>query len=404
MVPLSALAGYYVELDVLCIILLLQMILKTRSSSFIETQKHYFEQVLLCHIIFSTTDLIWVFNNGFLSLLEVFPEHGIAFSYAANSLNILFSGITGFSWLLFSEVMQGDYIVRDRRKLAAALLPLLLLALLTATTGRTHILFYLSEQGEFFRNFGYAVQVGVAMGYVVVATLLSARRMLRAETIQDKKRSHAIMSFITVPFCAAVLQVVFPRMQVIFLGTVIALISVYISLQETQILTDPLTGLNNRTQLDQKVNNAIRKRSDEYEMYLMLIDVDNFKSINDRYGHIVGDHVLQEIAHALRHNCNATDYVCRYGGDEFVVLHYAPPKEGCTQFVQRVNQTLSLCDAPCPVSVSSGACRYTEDIRNVNEWLKAADRDMYRIKTTRTPRRPKNSQDTQEGVNDHEEK
>ena len=383
MTPSSLISGYYAELDFFCIFLLIQLQVKTRRSSFLTTQKRCFECVLLCHIVFTASDLIWVFNNGFLSLLQIFPKYGIIFSYAVNGLNVIFSGITGFAWLVFSETMQGNYMIRDRKKFICALCPALLLAALTITTGRTHILFYISGQGEFFRCNGYAVQVLVSMGYIVTASVLSARRMLRANNMQERSRSRAVMGFITAPLCAMVLQVVFPRIQVLFLGTVFALISVYISLQETQILTDPLTGLNNRMQLDQKANDALKTANSEYDVYLMVIDADNFKSVNDGYGHLIGDYVLRLVADALRRSCGAKDYVCRCGGDEFAVLHYAPKNEDCTQFVQKVDELLEACDAPCPVSVSIGVCRRTPDIETVSEWISAADEDMYRVKAAR---------------------
>lgn len=376
-------AGYYAELDILCIVLLGLLIVKTAGSSFISNQKKCFEIVLLCHIVFTASDLIWIFNNGFLSLLEIFPDCGVTLSYLLNSLNVIASSVTGFSWLVFSETMQKHDITQDRKKMAVYLLPIIILALLTVTTGSTRIMFAVSGQGKFSRGPGYALQVLVSMGYVILASVLSARRAIRGKTLQERRTSRAIVGFVKAPICAIVLQLLFPRIQILFLGTILSLVSVYISLQQMQVLTDPLTGLNNRMLLDQKFSSAVQFWSDDSDVYLMLIDADGFKKINDEHGHIVGDKVLTLIADALRKNCGSADYVCRYGGDEFVILHRAPRGADCAQIEQRINGTLAACSAPCPVSVSIGVCRYTPDIRTLDAFVNAADEAMYRVKADR---------------------
>lgn len=381
---LSMVANYYAEIDILCIVLLILLAAKTRASSFIGSQKQSFEAVLLCHIVFTASDLVWVFNNGFLSLTEIFPRGGVAVSCVLNGMNVLLAGATGFAWLIFSEIMQGNYLARNRKKFALALCPLLFLAALTVTTGRTHLMFYVSPQGEFFRGEGYAIQWLLSYSYLVMASLLSVRHMKQAKTMQGKQLSRTVALFICLPLCTGVVQILLPNMQVLFLGTVLALLSIYISLQEMQVLTDPLTGLNNRMQLDQKIADAVQRWSGEQELYLLSIDVDDFKSVNDQYGHLEGDRALMLIADALRENCGGTDYICRYGGDEFAVLRHTADGAGCEQFMQAVNDTLAGCGTPYALAVSVGISRYSPDM-SAGELIHAADQAMYRAKQSKRP-------------------
>ena len=376
-------ANFYAEIDILCIIILCLLFSKTLKSNFIQSHKQTFGLVLLCHIVFSASDLVWIFNNDFIPLLETFPKHGIVISYVLNSVNVIFSGLTGFSWLVFSENIQNRLCMFTRKVFLIAFLPIIALALLTVTTWHTHIMFYVTEQGEFIRGRGYAGQVFISMGYVAVASFLASKRVVTAKSLREKTTSRAIVSFAVAPFCAIVLQMLLPNMQLLFLGTILSLLNVYITLQQSQVLTDPLTSLNNRMLLDQKLNTAIQTWNGKYDLYLLLIDADNFKKVNDVYGHRVGDKVLIQIADALRKNCDGADYICRYGGDEFVVLHRAPLGQDCSDFIDKVNETLASCDAPCRVSVSVGSCRYTPDIKTLDEFVNTADEDLYRIKYVR---------------------
>ncbi len=391
----NLIAGYYAELDILCIILLSLLIIKTRKSNFISNQKRNFQVVLLCHIIFSLSDLIWVFNNRLVSLLEIFPVYGVVISYVINCLNVIFSVATGLAWMVFSETVQGKFITMERKMFAIVMLPFLIVTGLTVTTWQTKFMFYISEQGEFFRGPGYVVQVAVAMAYIIVPSVLAARRAKRAKTMQESKSLNAIACFIIAPICFSLLQLLLPKMQVMCLGTIVALISTYISLQEMQVITDPLTGLNNRVLLDQRFGAAVQAKNKDEHLYLMFIDADNFKKINDNYGHVAGDCALKAIADALRKSCNPSDYVCRYGGDEFIVLHRTQRGENCVQFVQKVNALLAACDTPFPVTVSIGFCQYTQDMECLDAILNAADEDLYRVKSGKKSGAVKGSKHTE---------
>ncbi|OHX13927.1 hypothetical protein BI347_10715 [Chromobacterium sphagni] len=88
-----------------------------------------------------------------------------------------------------------------------------------------------------------------------------------------------------------------------------------------QTLRDPLTGLFNRRYLDETfARESRRAERDNRPIAVAMIDLDNFKRINDSHGHQVGDQVLQALARLLQRECRAADIVCRLGGEEFLVL------------------------------------------------------------------------------------
>jgi diguanylate cyclase len=84
---------------------------------------------------------------------------------------------------------------------------------------------------------------------------------------------------------------------------------------------DGLTGLHNRSSFDEKLKDALKLLNGKGDLFIIvLFDVDNFKSINDTFGHVAGDKVLKEVARTLRESFRKSDFIARYGGDEFVVI------------------------------------------------------------------------------------
>lgn len=148
--------------------------------------------------------------------------------------------------------------------------------------------------------------------------------------------------------------------------------------------TDSLTGLWNRRWARIIIEQAIAKLEESYEVFsVALIDVNDFKKINDVRGHIVGDQVLTKIAHSLQEFTSDNAIFFRLGGDEFLIV--APKLNShqmtamCDNIVSTVNQIMK--DSGYPVSLSIGMATYTETPKSVSEILHQVDLEMYRHKT-----------------------
>ena len=154
---------------------------------------------------------------------------------------------------------------------------------------------------------------------------------------------------------------------------------------------DPLTGLNNRRALAdlyereaQRVQRAVRQHGAEamHPLAVVFCDVNKFKTINDTFGHHVGDEVLRAIAAVLTEASRATDLVARYGGDEFVILLPDSGAAGAEQVIRRVKDRLEA-DPPGPVpfTVSLGyAIVDPLQPQGLESLLTKADMAMYRDK------------------------
>lgn len=146
---------------------------------------------------------------------------------------------------------------------------------------------------------------------------------------------------------------------------------------------DPLTDLFNRHQITQEAEEHIkRKKRSINECSLVFIDIDDFKHLNDHYGHNVGDAVLEQFAQLLKRCARETDIIGRWGGDEFVVLCPGALKSEAERFALRLQKELNQTSFPqgAHVSCSIGLSEVlTEDC--IDLWLERADNAMYQAKS-----------------------
>ena len=151
-------------------------------------------------------------------------------------------------------------------------------------------------------------------------------------------------------------------------------------------LTDALTGLYNyRFFYKQLEIEMARTRRTGHSCSLMMIDLDNFKLLNDTWGHVEGNNFLVEVAGTLSQNVRPTDILCRYGGDEFAVIM---PATGLFD-AMRIGQRLRECASGIPwkldraVSASIGLAEYRPDFKQeASEFIDMADRALYKAKKT----------------------
>lgn len=143
---------------------------------------------------------------------------------------------------------------------------------------------------------------------------------------------------------------------------------------------DGLTSLFNYRHFHELLKDEI-KRCKRYsrEFSILMIDIDDFKSFNDAYGHLEGDMILKKVSKFFSQNVRDIDSVCRYGGEEFTVILPETTRGGALTLAQRLH---SLVHATCKVkpTISIGVSNYPDDAKDKNELIKKADLALYEAK------------------------
>jgi diguanylate cyclase (GGDEF)-like protein len=149
-------------------------------------------------------------------------------------------------------------------------------------------------------------------------------------------------------------------------------------------LIDPLTGVHNRRSmirfLDREVDRCNRLKSD---LSVLMVDIDKFKDINDNYGHAAGDGVLRHLAKILQKNLRKIDVICRYGGDEFVVLMPDTSGPAAEEVRSRITAAVHNLEVPAPMSYEVSVGLYSGRPASASEIFASADFDMYREKSSK---------------------
>jgi diguanylate cyclase (GGDEF)-like protein len=175
----------------------------------------------------------------------------------------------------------------------------------------------------------------------------------------------------------------------------VAAISVYLAAHvyrlERQAVTDPLTGLYNRVQLEQAIGGLLLTRSvDASRAALLLVNLDGFKEVNDSFGHAIGDELLRSFATALVRRMRRGDTLARLGGDEFVVLaHHVYDRKDALIVADSIHSIVgnlhTVGGYPVTVSCSIGVCLLTEGTGsrylNARTLIRAVDSAIYRAKS-----------------------
>jgi diguanylate cyclase (GGDEF)-like protein len=149
--------------------------------------------------------------------------------------------------------------------------------------------------------------------------------------------------------------------------------------------TDPLTGIMNRRKFEIIASERLKSMQAEGPyLSFAMIDIDHFKQINDRFGHMVGDKVIGNVASAVAASLRKNDLIARWGGEEYVLMLTTQRHEQAAVVVERVRKGIEamVFDHAEKVTISAGISHCTTRDRNLDTYLAAADEALYRAKRT----------------------
>lgn len=163
-----------------------------------------------------------------------------------------------------------------------------------------------------------------------------------------------------------------------------------IRLRETlkiRSIRDPLTGLFNRAYLHEVLDREMhRAQRNNYPITIVMMDIDHFKRFNDKHGHDAGDLVLREVARLLETQIRTSDIVCRYGGEEFLIVLFETDMPGAINRIEKIRELITHLELNFRnillenISASFGLALYPKDGKDIEELVTAADSALYASK------------------------
>jgi len=262
---------------------------------------------VLCLLILES--LTWVLDGG--STKELILANQIV-----TILLFLLTPIPAFLWVLYVQTQ----LFHDEKALRQPLLfygiPIGICELLTLTTPLTHWMYYFDSSHIYHRGAWYPLLAALA----VLPLITSVVSVWINRSHITRKAAWMLTLFSVITLASSVGQILFYGIAVIWSSITIALLIAYTSLQNDQVYLDHLTGLFNRRQMDICLSDRVRMAKDGRPLSCILLDIDHFKEVNDRLGHVVGDEALADAALILKSSIRKGDFLARYGGDEFVIL------------------------------------------------------------------------------------
>ena len=186
-----------------------------------------------------------------------------------------------------------------------------------------------------------------------------------------------VVQFVVPTVTGIIVQGAFYGVSTVYPAAMISFAGLFNSLRNEALFRDSLTNLYNRSLMDE-LNDQISKKS---SITALMLDVNDFKSINDKYGHAQGDAALIRIATILKNTVGALGIVIRYAGDEFVILLNTDQTEiieGCIQSIHRtIDDENRVSNKEYKLSLSIGYCSLNETYQTLDDILSEADRKMY---------------------------
>lgn len=221
----------------------------------------------------------------------------------------------------------------------------------------------------------------ILMGYALIFLLLNRKHF-------ERRYFYSMLGFFVAPVTGSLIQAFNYGVSYNWAGMSLALLIIYMNLQSKNLNTDFLTGVNNRLHLQKYLKMKIRNSTDRSTFGAIMLDIDKFKQINDKFGHGVGDEALKDSVRILRESLRRSDFIARFGGDEFLAIIDVSDYKLLEDAVERISLAVKRFNEeqnkPYKIGFSMGYDIYsTMEKMNEDEYLDHLDKLMYQAKNNK---------------------
>jgi hypothetical protein len=282
----------YLEINIFCVILLVQLIFHSRAVQGIKYQQYFHRTCRAACACFLSDTICVMMLDGAL------PMHPGTF-WMLKACYFFFITVLCFCWFIYSENTVSDRFKNHEKQLFIWAIPIYIELILMAVN-IFYPLLYSYQDGSYNRGPLFNLLYLFAYVYVLIAAADAFRASLREENFADKGTLRAYAAFPVAPAVAGLVQYFWPSIPILCICLVFIIEFIFMKTSHTLISIDNLTQLNNRRHFLQKLQQNMNDSAPGYEIYLFMMDVDSFKKINDTFGHGEGDAALVMLADILK--------------------------------------------------------------------------------------------------------
>ena len=293
-------------------------------------------------------------------------------------VNILFA----FLWTAYVDYKLFEDRNRIRKIYPIVSIPALVICAMSLCNLFTDVFFTVSADNIYIRTGLVWLPYAVTYLYLIYTVVLLYRYRKKVE----KYLFLPIISFLIPIFIGSLLQFFIYGLSLVWVSVAVALVSVYINIQNEEASIDSLTGLYNRQYLNRYLVRICSGApfSEKRLLVGIMLDIDSFKRLNDTYGHLAGDQVLREVGPVLRNASSPFGIATRYAGDEFVILVFLDNIEQINVLTdniqERIRQLNKTSNRPFEISLSMGEAIFHPGQDTIDTFLNRMDQCMYRNK------------------------
>lgn len=373
----------YGEINIVGAVILLLLLNNMSRSGFknIPTDQRIFNGIMFLNL------LIFIFDMG-MWLVDGNPFWGFRIvNYVATTLYYILNPLICFLWVMYTDfkIYESRFDLLKRTRLY--IIPAIVSSIMSLLSPFTKWFFIIDEGNRYVRGPLFLVMAFISFFYLVLSCGMPLKDLYKNGWEENKSINLHLIIFPIGMIAVATIQTLFFGVSIIWICSMLICTNIYINIQNAEISTDHLTGLYNRRRLDQHLQRRIKAKCKGHLLFAIILDLDEFKSINDNLGHMVGDNALFQTAELLRQSCKGSDdFIARIGGDEFVIVGERAEFGEIDKLIKNIlshalkyNQSSQ---SNFNLLLSMGYSVFSKD-DTIDSFLAAADKKMYQNKKER---------------------
>lgn len=342
--------------------------------------KKFYQDKIFMIILYLTIIMIILDSVGWFLDGRVGTFNRVIY-YIVTVVNFILNPVLPLNWVTYVDfqIFNNERRIKKLRKIFS--IPILINAAAVILSPVFGTVFYIDSLNVYHRGSFYIIMTIV--NYIMI--LYSIIIVLFNKNKIEVGKFNSLVVFPLPTLISTIIQNKFCGISIIWAGFTLSIIIVYISIQNRRLNTDYLTDLYNRRQLDTYLKEKIENSESSSKFAAIMIDVDDFKTINDKFGHQVGDEALIYTAEILKKSFSKKDFISRYAGDEFVIILNIKNRTNLKDKVEKLNKNLHennlKSNRAYKISLSMGYAVYNYTSKmSADKFMKLIDSRMYESK------------------------